>query len=212
VANPSTTFTLLEARLHELFADSEIESTNASVQRYFTEGFTGSRFEVLADRDPYRITGNDIVAVSTLGVAVPAHVAIWLLGEGRRTVAELLREIPVDVDIWDSGDALEPGGAAWQLWDVLLGCGWPGPRTGNGMGGTITSKLMAAKRPRMIPVRDSVVRQILPSTGQVWADLRNALGDEALRSRIEHATGRAPAHVSLLRRLDVALWMRGRTL
>jgi hypothetical protein len=80
------------------------------------------------------------------------------------------------------------------------------------MGGTITSKLMAAKRPRLIPVRDSVVRQILPSTGQVWADLREALGDEALRTRIEHATSTAPAHVSLLRRLDVALWMRGRTL
>ena len=212
MANPSTTFTMLEGKLLELFSDTEADATNALVQRYFAEGFTGSRFETLADRDPHRITGNDLVAVSTLGVAVPAHVAIWLLGDGRRRVAELLREIPVDVDIWDSGDALQPGGAAWELWDLLIGCGWPDPRPGNGMGGTITSKLMAAKRPRLIPVRDSVVRQELPSTGQVWADLRHALADEALRERIEVATSSAPAHVSLLRRLDVALWMRGRNL
>lgn len=43
-----------------------------SLQQYFA-GFTGSRFDRLADHEhPNEITTNEIVAVSTLGVDIPA--------------------------------------------------------------------------------------------------------------------------------------------
>ena len=87
-------------------------------QRFWTEPFTGRRFHALVDADhPNEITSRDIVAVSTLSVKVPAHVAIWLLSdEGRATVTELLAPAPEDVDLWDGADLIAEDAHLWRLY------------------------------------------------------------------------------------------------
>lgn len=46
--------------------------------------FSGSQFERLADHEhPNVFTSADVVALTMLSVSIPAHVTIWLLGDGR---------------------------------------------------------------------------------------------------------------------------------
>jgi hypothetical protein len=76
------------------------------------------------------------------------------------------------------------------------------------VGGVTAGKLMAAKRPRLIPVYDAVVGGSLkPPVGRFWLTMRDQLADEGRRQVIAEACADAPAEVTLLRRIDVALWM-----
>lgn len=69
-------------------------------------------------------------------------------------------------------------------------------------------KLMTAKRPRLIPILDSRVRDLLrPPTELFWVTLHDELADEQRRTTIADVCKAAPPHVSLLRRIDAALWM-----
>lgn len=202
-----------EAALDAQFADGS--TVRAAIDGYFgTEGgvFTGSLFELLADTDPYAFTAQDLVALHALSEAVPARVAYWLLGhEGQTRTAVLLRRVPLDVDIWDDEAAalLARGGPLWHLWDLLQrGC-WPHEDPANDMGATRISKLLATKRPRLVPVSDSFVSTALP-TNHRWAATRQALRDPDRRARIADLTSGAPAHVSLLRRIDAVVWYLNR--
>jgi hypothetical protein len=76
------------------------------------------------------------------------------------------------------------------------------------VGGVTAGKLMAAKRPRMIPIFDDRVdRMLAPKDELFWVSMHDELKDEQRRITIERVCAGAPAHVSLLRRIDVALWM-----
>lgn len=80
-----------------------------------------------------------------------------------------------------------------------------------GVGRTHRSKLLARKRPRLVPIVDSVIRSALtPLLGQdEWVSLREAFREHSeLRSGIEgvRPLGGA-ADVTLLRLLDSAIWM-----
>jgi hypothetical protein len=67
---------------------------------------------------------------------------------------------------------------------------------------------MAAKRPRLIPVYDNEVKPVLkPPRGRFWVMMYDQLSDEGGRQKIAKVCFAAPADVSLLRRIDVALWM-----
>jgi hypothetical protein len=193
--------------LLSFFASEAGPVAGAAIRRYFEDHYTGSQFERLADRDANRITTNDIVAVSMLGVDVPPAVSIWLLGsEGQDAVCWHLTQVPTNVDIWEDPSLVAPDADLWKLWDLLGTACWPSPKAGNGMGPTTISKLLAAKRPRLVPVTDSVIVNVLLSAGH-WADFADALSDVDVRSTIESATSSAPEHLSLLRRIDIALWM-----
>jgi hypothetical protein len=68
--------------------------------------------------------------------------------------------------------------------------------------------LLASKRPRLLPVYDSLVKSLLnPHGGPFWLPLYDQLADPARRNRIERVCSTAPENVSVLRRIDVALWM-----
>jgi hypothetical protein len=141
-------------------------------------------------------------------------VAISLLSaEGRDTVGRLLEPVPLDVDIWDGQAWLE--GELIELWRTLnKGC-WPEPKGGNGMGQTKISKLMATKRPRLVPVYDRVIRELLPPVKDYWAAFRNALSDGELRLQLSIAAqptdpNGPAAEATFLRKLDAMLWMIGR--
>ena len=179
---------------------------------YFQSGrFTGGRFDRLAgggDRTNIAdvFTSDDVVAVSLLGVRIPGAPALALLDDQNRTYARLLQQIPVGVDLWRADEAdVGPGSHADELWKALVrlpGINW-----------VTAGKLLARKRPRLIPVYDRVVKAALGRShaDEWWRPLRQALIDDP--KLVAHLSVlRDQAHiagtVSLLRVLDVCIWMQ----
>jgi hypothetical protein len=113
----------------------------------------------------------------------------------------LLTKIPSDRALWEvDRPNIESGSAADQLHGELL--------TLKKVGWVTAGKLMAAKRPRLVPILDKEVKGLLkPPRGRFWVTMYDELSDSARRRIIAEATASAPADVSLLRRIDVALWM-----
>jgi hypothetical protein len=161
--------------------------------------FAGATFDELPDNDPVQITPSDLVAVTLLDVRFEARAVRELLGGQREALSEALRAVPSDVDLWDAGQAHLD--AADRLYWLVYGL--PGVR------GTKTSKLLARKRPRLVPIVDSVIRKSLELGEHRRDELRAALHDADLRDHIEAI--RPPSagpSVSTLRLLDAAVWMR----
>ena len=173
------------------------------------QAYSGSQFEAMAalNSDPNSIGPADFTAASMLSVNIPAQAAIRLLSRDANEITALLHQIPVDVDIITiAPNDLVPGGPASLLWQLL--------RRGNdGMGRTRTSKLIAAKRPRLIPIWDSFVEQATRlDTSDYWRQFQAVLAadDRAIwtwLTQIRSAVLNVPAAVSNLRILDVLLWM-----
>jgi hypothetical protein len=193
---------------------------------YFAS-YTGAWFNHLADSDRNTIGTSDLVAVSTLGVKVPAGVAVWLLQpEHHSEVSDLLAEIPAadrpDLPITDVPcDVLGPGSKAQRLWQLLQRRRWPEDEVKHsGLGPVTAGKLLAAKRPELIPVWDQWVQEALgPPEGQFWTAMWNRFQDDDFvtqlktvrEAALETATRQAvrvPAPPSLLRTLDIIVWMR----
>ena len=170
-------------------------------------GFDGRYFDQLAaTADPFQFTPADLLAVRMLSVEVPPDVAMWLLGDGQAETASLLKAIPAEAAIWDAGDLLCRGSAAWELWDFLHGM--------TGLGDTTTSKLLAAKRPQLIPIWDSVVGKALFGNDvngywESWVSWFAGDNGKVLRSAYEglRKSAEVPAFVSTLRLVDVVVWM-----
>lgn len=208
----------------ETSGDTRLLSSNQVVQAYFStsewpRGFSGSVFDELSRRSPADFFDPwDLLAVQSLSVRVPVRPAIWLVSsEGQHAVSRLLRQVPTTVDLWDDEavELMSPSGPMWQLWDLLRTANWPERSSDeevNGLGGrTIRSKLLAAKRPRLSPILDQVVRDLIGVTvDDSWAAFRHLLCDPDRRRTLTALTTGAPPAVPLLRRIDVVLWMRGR--
>ncbi|MFJ8540283.1 DUF6308 family protein [Streptomyces sp. NPDC093591] len=196
------------------------ERVMGDLRRYFGIGlppggapFTGSRFEHLAgggDRPEVadRITAEDLVAVQTLSVTVPASVALDIL-EGRlgARLSGLLQAIARDIDMADAeAAAVADGSPADQAWHLL--------RDQPDVGWVIAGKILARKRPRLLPVYDRVVRCAVGRPPSFWLALHAALreDDAALHRQLlelRQAAG-LPETVSALRVCDVAVWMNHR--
>jgi hypothetical protein len=185
------------------------------LQRYYAVGdgdtprYTGSRFEPIAalNSDPNTIAPADFVAVSMLSVKVPPRAAIRLLGRDSASITELLSQIDSSVDILDvEPEALRADAPAANLWNVLRG-------GRDGLGPTTTSKLLAAKRPRLLPIWDSFVERATGlDTVDYWAKFRSVLNDDDRRiwkwlGDIRSQASNVPKSVTELRMLDVLLWM-----
>jgi hypothetical protein len=172
--------------------------------------FTGAHFDRLPTMAGNRITSEDIVAVSCLSVHVPAAAAVEILSGQADEISTLLSCIP-DEDLeevpTDQHERLfGAGSAALGLWLLL--------RKHVGIGPTTASKLMARKRPGLIPIYDSVVARVtgLDSSEGTWRAWHSALSsDEALKKRLARLRDSAGLErVPLLRILDVVLWMDGK--
>ena len=208
--------------LRQFFVDGEKATevrpdVGLALKNYFDtsgRGFTGSQFENLIENsDPYEITERDLIAITTLSVDVPSRAALWILsGEGQNEISNHLRQIPVDTDIWDPRvtDIFADSGHVMNLWKKLGIANWPIPKSGGGLGGiTKRSKILAAKRPRLIPVLDRVVTETLPKSENRWISIQNVLMNEEYRIKLQKALNHedVPESVSLLRRIDVVIWM-----
>jgi hypothetical protein len=85
----------------------------------------------------------------------------------------------------------------------------------DGVGWVTAGKLLARKRPSLIPVYDDVVRCAFDWPKEIWTALRDALRQDggSFRAVLEDLIKRAgiPAETTPLRALDVVLWMRHRS-
>jgi Family of unknown function (DUF6308) len=119
-------------------------------------------------------------------------------------MATHLKVIPSDEDIWDRPDLLKPGGEAWKLWKLLQ-------KEGHGILEVTAGKLISRKRPRLIPIVDSVVAKIINVDRQdQWDFFGSYLSDPQRRVDLDKMKPRnlVPS-VSTLRILDITLWMWG---
>lgn len=175
------------------------------------QGFTGGQFDTF---DPSKtralsadvFTAEDVIAVSLLSVHVTGRAALELLEHQSWRFSELLRAVGPDRDLVDVESTSPDRFPARALNDAL--------RELPGVGPTTASKLLARKRPRLLPIYDSVIdRHLLQRSGRLWEPLRLALRaeDRQLHRHLINLRSAAglPEHVSVIRVLDVLAWMDG---
>ena len=182
--------------------------------------YTGSRFETFGgggDRnEPNRVIAGDLIAVSMLSVHVPAQAAIGILDEMDEEIESLLTQVPVEARIEDLPDTdfatfFERGAPISILWRLLRQ-----KEDTWGIGQTTASKILARKRPHLIPIYDSVIAAQVGITNsdnqwELWFEAFQGDSGGVLVDRlraIREASGQV--HLSLLRVLDVVLWMEGK--
>ena len=203
------------ARIDSYFIGQRAKIATRDLQRYFLsedETFTGRHFERFADNDhPNRITERDLIAIEMLSVTLPPRAAIWVLGQGQARISVELDNLPANVDLWEHPDLMRPGGPMINLWRLLSrDANWPEGRSGgNDVGKAKTSKLIAAKRPRLAPILDSVVCDALGPVKDRWEAFAHAMADPERRDRIERALPDG-IEIGVLRAVDVVVWMAGR--
>lgn len=204
--------------LAEILAVLDHPSAVPDLQQYFgavgTSSLTGGQFECLGgggDRPGIRdvITEQDLIAVELLSVRVPPRTALDLLqGQLGKDVSAKLSQIPTTVSL--SAEEAVPlitrGGHADRAWRLL--------RKADGIGWVVAGKLLARKRPRLIPVYDEVVSCAFGTRKEFWRWLHDRLQEErgVLTERLTRlgAQAEVPEVVTPLRVLDVVFWMRHR--
>ncbi|MDX5969975.1 DUF6308 family protein [Rhodococcus opacus] len=137
---------------------------------------------------------------------VPPMAARAILHTEAEALNALLTAIGPDRDLVDEPEPLTPGWPAWELETAL----WALP----GIGQTKATKLIARKRPRLYPIWDSVVSQVLGTERAHLNPVREALraDDGALHRRLLSIRKEAglPEEISALRVFDVIAWMDGK--
>ena len=140
---------------------------------YVTRDYTGSHFESIGAQAGTEdvVTAADLYSVLTLSVEVSARAGIAILGAEASEFNGLLEHVP-NVAIGALSEPefekhLGPESKAMELWD-LLRRNRPGDSRW-GLGPTTTSKIMARKRPHLIPIEDSVVDRVINrGRGHSW--------------------------------------------
>ncbi len=154
-------------------------------------------FSDLGQDPPFEIVADDLLAVSLLDISWRPEVVRILLISHKQEFSRLLKAIPVDVDLWSASDDV--------MADIDLM--WKALTSVDGIGTASASKLLARKRPLLCPISDSVVRDAVHVPGRTWDVLRCLLQDPAARAQVEALRPPEAANASLLRILDVALWV-----
>lgn len=192
--------------LSKWFEDNS-NQIDRNLRRYFDGNagdlFSGRWFDRFAEiGDPNRFEASDIVAIEALSVRVPSEAASRLLITDSERFNKLLQGIPRDMDLWTvDRQQISVGSAAYDLHAALK-------KELPKVGPVTAGKLIAAKRPRMIPIFDTRVDRLLGAPdGFFWVSMYDELIADDRRRAIENVCRNAPSHVSLLRRIDVALWM-----
>jgi hypothetical protein len=193
----------------DLLGEDDLPAAAHAVRRYYTS-YAGRLFDRIAcESPPGRYTAADLYAVGALSAEIEPHAGVAILED--ESLNELLAQVPADCTIADpaAASALADDSPAAELYARL--------RRVEGLGPTRVSKLLAAKRPALVPIRDSYVETIL-GAGRMkewWHPMVEAWAGGDLGHRVtkirEHANQGAPAvpdYVTDLRLLDVALWMQ----
>lgn len=203
--------------LEDVLDPSDTARAEQMLREYFTPmpagRFTGAHFERFAgggDRPEVRdeFTAEDLVAVSMLAVEVPGKAALDVLVHRRDALSANLARISTATAFADlAADDLGPGSAIRELYEELV--------TIPDIGTTTATKLMARKRPHVVPILDSVITAELGIVrGEYWRPLHAWLTADG-HARYEHlVTLREQSQIgddiSVLRVFDVLAWGVGK--
>jgi hypothetical protein len=213
-----------------LRALSIVEGDPKSVEHRLTTyyepegGYAGNLFSSAEPNEEFRIAPSDLWAVSTLSMKIPPLTGRKLIADGlvRTEVIRHLRRISPVITIAE----LDPVtlSAMWDLQDRLRSVVSTDDKTANRW--VFAAKMCARKRPRLFPVRDSLVCSYLSggkSLGkgpgklgtftrdiQVFAYLmtsdQTTMALDAVRQKMTSTSVAAEVDWSDLRVLDIALW------
>lgn len=178
--------------------------TRELLEAYFSRRdarFAGELFNTFGTNDPFSLGPDDLLVVGFLDEAFNAEAASKVLIEDRGAYERLLHGIPPDQDIWESSADVSDESLASEIWRRL--------KSINGVGPVRAGKLLARKRPRLIPIFDSVMDKVVQApSGRYWLSMQEALRDDDLRTAVNgvRPPWLSPA-VPTLRVLDAALWM-----
>lgn len=210
MAQPATTADRVKTILSDSF-------TGPLVEEYFLnddEGrprFTGAWFERIGgggDRDEVCnvITTDDLVAVEMLSVTIPPQASVWLLDPAAPEITRLLRQIPTHLSPQDP-----EGAALLRDDDSPLAHLWRLIKSQHDVGWVKAGKLCARKRPALAPVYDQHVKAAVGQPQRWWDAVCELFADDdvvRLLKRHQNVARNAGGEITLLRVLDVAIWMR----
>ncbi|MEC3982657.1 DUF6308 family protein [Amycolatopsis sp. H20-H5] len=186
----------------------------ATLRVYFNQDpelgglYTGrsfERFDGSGDRTAVRdqVTAADVLSLSFLSITDGVAVATTVTHA--EEIATLLRQLPLDVPMYESPLATyTPESPAHELWRLLC-------RSGGKHRPVTANKLLARKRPHLLPVYDSQVAAHLGRPDSIWACLWTWFANDPQRATalLDLRTEAGGSDdISLLRCLDVVLWMR----
>ncbi|MER5526425.1 DUF6308 family protein [Streptomyces sp. NPDC002677] len=219
-------FAVIGLKIPDIYWDDE-KAVQLLVE-YFTRRrlsgdlfYSGAHFERLggggdAEHAANRFNTNDLVAITMLGVSLKPHGAINLLTDPDGQWTRLLSLIPRHARLEDpaSDRLMAKDGPAWELWERLADRTTKYQKKPDGSGPVIAGKLLARKRPHLIPVYDIRIKQLFqrPKTDHsFWAALAPALRTDngALcdqLARLRHKAGIGD-DIGILRVFDVIAWM-----
>jgi hypothetical protein len=168
------------------------------------------------------VTDSDLVALSLLGIRVTGYQALTVTGLLAAKIHDLLVQIrpQARIEDEDAGKLLARGGPAWELWELVRDV--TDRRTGKRLGPVAAGKLLARKRPDLVPISDSHTSRTFSRPapaldGRWWADVRSAALDRQCAAAgvtlwdylaVLAAAGNV-AHLPVLRVLDILGWMHG---
>jgi hypothetical protein len=172
--------------------------------------FVGELFTTIGSTHPDTFEADDLLAVHLMGMNFTATATTALLTPGpeRDVTSNLLATIPTTVEIWEDEADLSDSSSANELWQRLV----HEKGTYSGVNWVTAGKLLARKRPRLIPIVDSVVTALIPSRDErYWALFQNYLRTPGAVDRVEslRPEGMSRSATPTLRLLDTAIWMRG---
>lgn len=217
--------------LPDILSEARVKDAAELLKRYYLvpdekTGLlsTGSYFDEWAGRGDApkvkdRITDSDLVAVSMLSIPFPAKAAIGFQEPAvAKQITELLTRIPSDRKLSEltkeqAQDLLGKESAAVRLWRVLRAT--DAPRWG--VGPTTASKILARKRPHLIPIWDVVIGQVIGKRSAVnqWLNwhalLQPGTGLAARLNHIHELSG-VTTDLAEIRIMDAVLWRHGRDL
>lgn len=183
--------------------------------------YSGAAFDTYPGPNaPNSITDSDLVALAMLRIRVTGHEALNITQYHREEIHRLLSLIPTNVAIEDdaAGPLLGPKEPVWKLWELLRDVKDRTKR--ERLGAVAAGKLLALKRPNLIPIADSSTKAVFkrpyPSADvSWWDDVRDAARDP--KPVVEGMTlwqylGDLRAvpgagHLPVLRVLDILAWM-----
>lgn len=186
-------------RIDKLLSDSEL---SGRVREYLNpeSNFAAYSFNLDGPNPHSEFTSDDLLALNFLDVPI-GPLTYRQFKKQEPDLSETLARVDPTVALWEV-DENHPGyRAANELWEALDRI--------YGVGTITAHKLLARKRPHLIPILDSSVISFYErDTSQYWIPLGRALRDENRRSAIESLRPNDPrAHeLSVLRILDIAIW------
>ncbi|MDO8144927.1 DUF6308 family protein [Isoptericola sp. 178] len=196
----------------------------ASLERYYdTRGdYAGATFASISPNDPYDVTGADLHALTMLSVRVGPGATRRVLDDGkpRRDLLEALAELDPNIPLADA--APTDLANAWSLYTTAKDA-LADPKVPASDPWVTAAKLVARKRPHLLPVRDTKVRALLGLAthrdGRLEIQaLRALVTDAEVTDALDWAVEAARERGRLddracvfddepLRILDAALWM-----